>query len=84
MIRASQLHYALVSSLLCVSVCISFLGYLCICLQCVIFNYKRLAIVQLQLSFDSAKPQKERDDRPAAVKAFKRCCSRRCLDSPFP
>lgn len=80
MIRASQLHYALALSLLCLSMRIIFFG----CLVLFFINYKRLALVQLQLSFDSAKPQKERDDRPAAVKAFKRCCSRRCFDSPFP
>lgn len=42
-----------------------------------------LGIIQLQLSFDLAKPQEEKNDRPGAVKAFKCCCHCRCLTCTF-
>ncbi len=54
---------------------ISLFVYVCVCvLECVIVATKDfLILTQLQLSFDPVKPQKERDDRPGALKAFK-CC----------
>lgn len=85
MIREIQLHCALVSS------CCYVWAHACIHFSVCVWAYMVrnvaikdfLTITQLQPSFDRAKPQEEKDDRPGAAKAFKCCLCCRCLDSPF-